>query len=151
MASDAVCRRSGWLFRPFVVQTLGAWGGGARFRTQRLVKQWYFNRNAVCVRLAMSFSRFWVLQFCELWRGSWSEVFRRALSRTHQPSDIWRFERRQAAAAGCTGLRLWIFRCSPTPTHTIHTHQGTNAPHSTDRHTHIQDCNDICHVTYVMT
>ena len=38
--STAVCRRAGWVFQPFVVEAVGAWGGGARCLTQRLVRQW---------------------------------------------------------------------------------------------------------------
>ena len=33
------CQRAGWVCQPFVVEAVGAWGGGARFLTQRLVRQ----------------------------------------------------------------------------------------------------------------
>ena len=38
--NTAICRQAGFKARAFVVETLGAWGGGARFLVQRLVRLW---------------------------------------------------------------------------------------------------------------
>ena len=36
----ALCQRAGWLCQPFAVEAVGAWGGGARYITQKVVRHW---------------------------------------------------------------------------------------------------------------
>ena len=38
--SQMSCARNGWSFTPFVLETLGSWGGKARYVLQKLIKQW---------------------------------------------------------------------------------------------------------------
>ena len=38
--SQALCKRAGWGFYPFAFETVGSFGGGARFLCQRLARQW---------------------------------------------------------------------------------------------------------------
>ena len=38
--SQALCRRLGWNFAPFVMETAGTWGGKARHVLQQIVRQW---------------------------------------------------------------------------------------------------------------
>ena len=37
---QALCRRNGWSFSPFAMETIGVWGGKARHLLQKLVTAW---------------------------------------------------------------------------------------------------------------
>ena len=49
---QALCRRSGWSFSPFVMETIGAWGGKANQLLQKLVTLWANNKG--CSKLEAS-------------------------------------------------------------------------------------------------
>ena len=34
------CKRAGWDFHPFVLETVGAWGGHARYILQHIIRRW---------------------------------------------------------------------------------------------------------------
>ena len=37
---SALCRQEGWTFVPFIVETVGSWGGKARYLSQKLMRLW---------------------------------------------------------------------------------------------------------------
>ena len=42
---SALCRQEGWTFVPFIVETVGSWGGKARYLSQKLMRLWALKNN----------------------------------------------------------------------------------------------------------
>ena len=40
---SAICRQEGWTFVPFIAETVGMWGGKARYVSQKLLRLWALN------------------------------------------------------------------------------------------------------------
>ena len=51
---SAICRQEGWTFVPFVVETVGMWGGKARYLSQKLMRLWALKNSCSMSDAAMS-------------------------------------------------------------------------------------------------
>ena len=45
LGCQALCRRNGWSFSPFAVETIGVWGGKANSLLRKLVTLWRCTKN----------------------------------------------------------------------------------------------------------
>ena len=66
---QALCRRNGWSFSPFAMETIGVWGGKARHLLQKLATVWA-NHNGCTKREAASGCRSRSLRCCTDWPDS---------------------------------------------------------------------------------
>ena len=51
---SSLCRQEGWTFVPFVVETVGTWGGKARHISQKLMRLWALKNSCSLSDAALS-------------------------------------------------------------------------------------------------
>ena len=51
---SAICRQEGWNFVPFIVETVGMWGGKARYLSQKLMRLWALKNSCSMSDAALS-------------------------------------------------------------------------------------------------
>ena len=68
-ARSATCRQNGWRFVPFVMETVGSWGGKAQHLLQPLIRRWAFHHQISMAQAAGELrTRLQLTLICELGR-----------------------------------------------------------------------------------